>query len=143
MLNERQAGAAVEGVEQHNRSEDRIRVSPLTVDTHGMTSVALAIAKLLGFDLCPRQDLREHKLFVPRGWSVPESLERAVVHRVSLKSIERGWDDLVRLVASIRAGKVSAVHAIIGWALPPSAIHCTIRLIISAVCCERCSCATT
>jgi len=113
VLNERQAGAALEGVEQHNRSEDRIRVSLLAVDTHGMTSVALAIAKLLGFDLCPRlKDLRERKLFVPRGWSVPDSLERATVRRVSLKAIERGWDDLVRLVASIRAGKVSAVHAI-------------------------------
>lgn len=116
VLNERQAGAAVEGVEQHNRSEDRIRVSLLAVDTHGMTSVALAIAKLLGFDLCPRlrdlRDLRERKLFVPRGWSVPDTLELATVRRVFLKSIERGWDDLVRLVSSIRAGKVSAAHAI-------------------------------
>jgi TnpA family transposase len=89
-------GAALEGAEQHNRSEDRIRVSLLAVDTHGMTGVALAIAKLLGFDLCPRlKNLRERKLFVPRGWSVPDSLESATVHCVSLKSIERGWDDLV------------------------------------------------
>ena len=29
-----------------------------------------------------------------------------------MKAIEHGWDDLVRLVASIRAGKVSAAHAI-------------------------------
>ncbi len=35
VLNERQAGVAVEGVEQHNRSEDRIRLSLLAVDTHG------------------------------------------------------------------------------------------------------------
>jgi len=62
VLNERQAGAALEGVEQHNRSEDRIRVSLLAVNTHGMTGVALVIAKLLGFDLCPRlKDLRERK----------------------------------------------------------------------------------
>lgn len=113
VLNERQAGAAVEGVEQHNRAEDRIRVSLLAVDTHGVTNVAMALAKLLGFDLCPRlRDLSERKLFVPRGWRVPESLEMVTVRRVSLKAIERGWDDLVRLVASIRAGKVSAAHAI-------------------------------
>lgn len=31
---------------------------------------------------------------------------------MSVKAIERGWDDLVRLAASIRAGKVSAAHAI-------------------------------
>jgi TnpA family transposase len=73
----------------------------------------MAIAKLLGFDLCPRlRDLRERKLFVPRGWPVPESLEGVTVRRVSVKAIERGWDDLVRLAASIRAGKVSAAHAI-------------------------------
>ncbi|EWS60879.1 Transposase, TnpA family [Methylibium sp. T29-B] len=115
VLNERQAGVAVEGVEQHNRAEDRIRISLLAVDTHGVTNVAMAIAKLLGFDLCPRlQDLRERKLFVPRGWPVPESLEVVTVRRISVKAIERGWDDLVRLVASIRAGKVSAAHAIHG-----------------------------
>lgn len=113
VLNERQAGVAVEGVEQHNRAEDRIRVSLLAVDTHGVTNVAMAIAKLLGFDLCPRlSGLRERKLFVPRGWSVPEILEGVTLRRVSVKAIERGWDDLVRLAASIRAGKVSAAHAI-------------------------------
>ena len=44
---------AVEGVEQHNRAEDRIRISLLAVDTHGVTNVAMATAKLLGFDLRP------------------------------------------------------------------------------------------
>lgn len=113
VLNERQAGVAVEGVEQHNRAEDRIRNSLLAVDTHGVTNVAMAVAKLLGFDLCPRlRDQRERKLFVPRGWPVPERLEGVTVRRVSVKAIERGWDELVRLAASIRAGKVSAAHAI-------------------------------
>ncbi|TXC62162.1 Tn3 family transposase [Piscinibacter aquaticus] len=113
VLNERRAGVAVEGVEQHNRADDQIRISLLAVDTHGVTNVAMAIAKLLGFYLCPRlRDLRERKLFVPRGWPVPESLEGVTVRRVSIKAIEHGWDDLVRLAASIRAGKVSAAHAI-------------------------------
>ena len=68
VLNERQAGVAIEGVELHNRAEDRIRISLLAVDTHGVTNVAMAIVKLLGFDLCPRlRDLRERKLFVPKG----------------------------------------------------------------------------
>jgi hypothetical protein len=72
VLNERQAGVAVEGVEQHNRAEDRIRVSLLAVDTHGVTSVAIAIAKLLGFDQYPRlRDLRERKLYVPSRWPLP------------------------------------------------------------------------
>ena len=127
VLNERRAGVAVEGVEQHNRAEDRIRISLLAVDTHGVANVAMAIAKLLGFDLCPRlRDLRKRKLFVPRGWPVPETLEGVTVRRVSVKAIERGWDDLVRLAASIRAGKVSAAHAIhrLGSAAVGDPLHC-------------------
>jgi TnpA family transposase len=49
---------------------------------------------------------------MPRGWPVPEVLETVTVRRVSLTAIERGWDDLLRLAASIRAGKVSAALAI-------------------------------
>jgi TnpA family transposase len=126
VLNERQAGVAVEGVEQHNRAEDRIRVSILAVDTHGVTNVAMAIAKLLGFDLCPRlRDLRERKLFVPRSWPVPEGIEGVTMARVSVRAIESGWDELLRLVASIRAGKVSAQLAIqrLGSAAAGNPVH--------------------
>ena len=60
VLNERQTGVAIEGIEQHNSAADRIRISLLAVDTHGYTNPAMAIAKLLGFDLCPRlRDLAE------------------------------------------------------------------------------------
>ncbi|MDM0109851.1 Tn3 family transposase [Variovorax sp. J22R24] len=109
VLNERQAGVAIEGVEQYNRSDDRIRLSLLAVDTHGYSSGAMSVAKLLGFDLCPRlQDLRERKLYLPAGFAVPEGIERATVKRLSRKAILAGWDDLMRVVASIRAGKIGA-----------------------------------
>ena len=39
VLNERQAGVAIEGVERHNHSDDRIRLSLLAVDTHGYTVI--------------------------------------------------------------------------------------------------------
>ena len=55
VLNERQAAPAVHGVEDYNiNSADGIRLSLLAVDTHGYTNVAMAVAKLLGFDLCVR-----------------------------------------------------------------------------------------
>lgn len=73
----------------------------------------MSIAKLLGFDLCPRlRDLAERKLFLPRGFTVPEGLEAVTVRRVSLAAIERGWDELLRLAASIRSGRVSATLAL-------------------------------
>jgi hypothetical protein len=113
VLNERQAGVAIEGIEQHNSAADRIRISLLAVDTHGYTNPAMAIAKLLGFDLCPRlRDLAERKLYLPRGFTVPDGLEAVTVRRVSLAAIERGWDELLRLAASIRSGRVSATLAL-------------------------------
>jgi len=110
VLNERQAGAAVEGVEQYNlRVEEGIKLSLLAVDTHGYTNVAMTVAKLLGFDLCPQlRNLSERRLFLPRGTKVPGNLELAAVCDVSERTIVKGWDELLRLIASIRMGRVSA-----------------------------------
>ncbi|MCA8199280.1 Tn3 family transposase [Burkholderia vietnamiensis] len=77
------------------------------------TSVGMAVSKLLGFDLCPRlRNLAERKLYVPRGFAVSEGLVPVVAHDVSLKAIRDGWDELLRLVASIQSGRVSAVVAL-------------------------------
>ena len=44
--------------------------------------------------------------------TVPEELERVIDRRVSLRAIDRGWDELLRLAASIRTGRVSAALAL-------------------------------
>ena len=115
VLNERQAAAAVQGVEHYNdaRGDNGIRLSLLAVDTHGYTSAAMTVAKLLGFDLCVRlQNLAERKLYVPRSLVIPENLERIAVAKVSERAITGGWDELLRLVASIRGGRLSARDAL-------------------------------
>ena len=115
VINDRQAAPAVDGVEAHNcsRREDQIRLSLLAVDTHGYTNAAMAIAKLLGFDLCVRlRQLSERKMFLARGDTVPEALERLTVGKVSLGKIRAGWMDLLHLVASIRQGRLTAGEAI-------------------------------
>jgi TnpA family transposase len=59
---------------------ERLETSLLAVDTHGYTDVAMAIAKLLGFDLCPRlQALKDRHLFLPHGSDCPEIL-RSICH---------------------------------------------------------------
>ena len=109
VLNERQAGVAIEGIEQYNRSQDRIRVSLLTVDTHGYTNGAMAVAKGLKFELCPRlRDLSERKLYLPARFVVPEGIEEVTVKRLSLRAIRQGYDEYLRLLASIRLGRISA-----------------------------------
>jgi TnpA family transposase len=109
VLNERQAGVAINGVELHNRSQDRLRVSLLAVDTHGYSNAAMAVAKGLKFDLCPRlRDLSERKLYLPASFDVPEAIDRVTVKRVSIRAIRRGYDEYLRLLASIRTGKINA-----------------------------------
>lgn len=112
--NERQGPAAVEGVEQYNaRADEGTRLSLLAVDTHGYTYVAMTVAKLLGFDLCPQlRDLAERRLYLPRTIELPENLERIAVTNVSEPAVIKGWDDLLRLIASIRGGRVSPKAAL-------------------------------
>lgn len=68
----------------------------------------MAVAKLLGFDLCPRlRDLAEKVVSAGRI-VVPENIVRVTVKRLSRKAIREGWDELLRLIASIRIGKIGA-----------------------------------
>ena len=113
VLNERQAGVAIEGVIRHNDTRDDSGLLRLSVDTHGYTSVGMAVAKLLGFDLCPRlRNLSERRLYLPRTMAAPEGLAPVIAFEISLKAIRDGWDELLRLVASIRSGRVSATVAL-------------------------------
>jgi hypothetical protein len=49
VLNDRQAGAAIEGVVR----DERWQTTQLAVDTHGYTDVAMVLARGVGLDLCP------------------------------------------------------------------------------------------
>jgi TnpA family transposase len=114
VLNERQSAAAVEGVERHNQDGDvRNRLALLAVDTHGYTNVGMSVSKALGFDLCPQlRNLAERKLHVPRGTKVPDDVEAVAIAGVSLKAIREQWDEFLRLIASIRTGRLSAAAAL-------------------------------
>ncbi|WP_459568798.1 Tn3 family transposase, partial [Cupriavidus sp. 8B] len=113
VLNERQAGAAIEGVIRHGEKRDDGGLLRLSVDTHGYTNVGMALSKMLGFDLCPRlRNLSERKLYLPRGWMAPEGVAPVVCQDISLKAIRDGWDGLLRLAASIKSGRLSAIVAL-------------------------------
>ena len=108
ILNEqRQAGAAIEGVVRH----EEIGIAQLAVDTHGYTDFAMAMAKLLGFDLCPRlKALKDRHLFLPRGSHIPERVRAICQANVDLQRIAAHWDEAVHLIASVHSGHTSAVH---------------------------------
>lgn len=64
-------GVAIEGVIR----QERLETGQLAVDTHGYTDFAMALARLLGFDLCPRlKQLKQRHLSVPRGTKVPAEI---------------------------------------------------------------------
>lgn len=109
VLGERQAGVAIEGVIR----QTQLDLNRLAVDTHGYTDVAMAVSHGLGFDLCPRlRNLRERRLTVPRGMAVPESIKEVVDSTLNLEHVRAHWDDLVRVLASISNGTISAVTAL-------------------------------
>jgi len=104
---QRQAGAAIEGVVRH----EELDISQLAVDTHGHTDFAMALAKLLGFDLCPRlKALKDRHLFLPRGTGIPASVQAICSATVDLERIRAHWDEAIHLVASVHSGHTSAVH---------------------------------
>ena len=109
VLNERQAGVAIEGVIR----QEKLETSQLAVDTHGYTDFAMSHARLLGFDLCQRlKELKQRHLFVPRGTKVPAEIAAVCDANVDVALIEKHWDSLVHLAASVMSGHASAVAAL-------------------------------
>jgi len=110
VLNRRQAGAAIEGALRQRQVNQLERVA---VDTHGFTHFAMTLAKLVGFDLCPRlARLKKRRLYLPRGLDVPPILQPIVAETVSRRAISRGWDGLLRLGASVKHGWYPATEAL-------------------------------
>src|SRR5260370_37541940 len=73
----------------------------------------MGVARALGFDLCPRlSHLRDRRLHVPRRHDVPLQLVAITDHDVRLDLIADVWDEFVRIAASVRSGKCTAVDAL-------------------------------
>ena len=109
MLNERQVGAAIEGVVRH----EALETAQLAVDTHGYTDFAMTLARMLGFDLCPRlKNLKERRLHVARGTPIPGVIRPIRIATADPQLIEAQWDRLVHLAASVRSGHAGAVASL-------------------------------
>jgi TnpA family transposase len=112
VLNRRQAGAAIEGALRQQQVD---RLERVAVDTHGFTHFAMTLAKITGFDLCPRiAKLKKRKLYLPKGFTnIPDILKPIVASEpVSRQTITRGWDGLMRLGTSVKKGWYPATEAL-------------------------------
>jgi TnpA family transposase len=110
VLNRRQVGAAIEGALRQRQVGQLERVA---VDTHGFTHFGMALGKSVSFDLCPRlARLKKRRLYLPKGLDVPPVLQPIVAETVSRRAISRGWDEFLRLGASVKHGWYPATEAL-------------------------------
>jgi len=113
VLNRRQAGAAIEGALRQKQVDHLEKVA---VDTHGHSHFAMGLAKVVGFDLTPRlARLKTRKLHLPTGFGgpVPEVLKPLIAPTsISRRVIGRGWEELLRLGASVKDGWYPATDAL-------------------------------
>jgi TnpA family transposase len=109
VLNERQVGAAIEGVIR----QEPIDVTQLAVDTHGFTDFGMSLARTSGFDLCPRlKALKDRHLYLPRGSDIPEKLINICNATLNLDRVEAEWERWVHLTASVHSGHTSAINVL-------------------------------
>jgi TnpA family transposase len=77
------------------------------------TYFGMAIRKLLNLDFCPMLcSLRDRHLHLPRRIEVPPAIVGIVQHDVSLEPIREGWDELLRVAATIDEGWRSATDVL-------------------------------
>jgi len=113
VLNRRQVGAAIEGALRQQQVDHLEKVA---VDTHGHSHFGMTLGKVVGFDLTPRlARLKTRKLHLPTRFAgtVPEVLKPLIAPApISRRVIGRGWEELLRLGASVKDGWYPATDAL-------------------------------
>jgi TnpA family transposase len=104
---EREAGYVLDGL-LHN---DVVQSDSHSTDTHGYTEVIFALTHLLGIQFAPRiKEFQDKKLYPMPEMTVP-TLQNYVLkigQPVNTKLIAQHWDQMARLVASLKLKHVTA-----------------------------------
>ena len=79
-------------------------------DTHGATEITFALSYLFGVEFCPRIKLVHlQDLYSPPGMKIEGPFRRHFEKDVDWEVIETYWDDVVRILASVKRRHSSAV----------------------------------
>jgi TnpA family transposase len=106
MCNMRQAPYMIDGLLYHNT---RLEPREHYTDTHGYTDAIFAISHLLGIRFAPRiKDIPDMRL-----WCLPDETQYQYIGsvfagQINVNLIKESWDEILRLIASIRSGEVRA-----------------------------------
>jgi len=77
------------------------------VDTGGVSDMSFALCHLVGFQLVPRlRGLKDRRLYLFLGDTPPENLAPLVGEPINVERIKANWNDILRLVTTIRSGQV-------------------------------------
>ena len=102
----RDATYVLDGLLYH---ESELRIEEHYTDTAGFTDHLFAVMPLLSYRFAPRiRDLSETRLYVPPGSPAYEALQPLVGGTLNVRHILSHWEDILRLVTSIKQGTVTA-----------------------------------
>jgi TnpA family transposase len=84
-----------------------LRIGTHYTDTGGASDHVFILCAMLGFRFCPRlRDFPDRKLTILEPASAYDELAPIIGRRVKVGIIREYWDEILRLVASLRAGTV-------------------------------------
>jgi len=100
---------AVEIIEGLLQNQSDIQPNVIHADTQGQSTVVFAIAYLLGIKLMPRiRNWKDLKFYRPSKKTRYQHIDSLFKDTVNWALIETHWQDMLQVVLSIKAGKVSS-----------------------------------
>ena len=99
-----EAPYVLDGLMHHGTA---LRIGTHFVDTGGSSDHVFILCAMLGFRFCPRlRDFPDRKLAALEPTSAYKDLAPLLGRRIRTEVIREHWDEILRLVASLRAGTV-------------------------------------
>lgn len=91
------------------KNESEVQPDTLFADTQGQSTPVFALSYLLGIKLMPRiRNVKKLTFYRPTKDTTYKNIDQLFSDTINWKHIERHWKDLLRVVLSIKAGKISS-----------------------------------
>jgi TnpA family transposase len=99
---------AVEIIEALLKNESEIKPNTIHADTQGQSNSVFALSFLLGINLMPRiRNWKDLTLFRPYKEIRYKNIDCLFSGTINWELIEKHWQDLMQVILSIKAGKIS------------------------------------
>ena len=102
-----EAVAIIEGL---LKNESDLQPKKIHADTQGQSTIVFALAYLLGFKLMPRiRNWKDYNFYRPDKNAKYKHIDPLFDTAIDWKLIEACWQDMMQVVLSIKAGKISSM----------------------------------